>query len=567
VPAATDLGNLREELKGAGAPGIVRANPMALEVRVNATGALPGAATEKRELFSEDTKTALVFPDAAVIALSATVVPGQLIFLTNKQNNREVVCQVVQKRNNQPTGCYVELQFTEPQPDFWGVVFPKNEATAAVPAPREKFARSAGTAEPVTETVVAEPNAEEVELLKREVDALREQLKTLTEAKMKEEEATIKAAEAAKRAKEVAKKAEEAAAAAKREAEAKPLIKMSLPAAPAMVATSGNAPVKPETAPLSPVPTKMVPSAPAIMPKTVATPEPAARSAARDAYEDLLPEPELDFSHAPIPVKGQDDDDRYSIYKPLRKEVGLKQVIITISATLLVLAAGLGYAWYKDLLPMARRNAESPIASVKGGTAGKPAASEAGEAKNKSVAANAEGATATPADTTSGKAGEKQGAQLVAGTENETTGDSPAAPSARDAAPKTNGAKRVGGSSRSGVGAARKRGTPGTTLEAAAKEPEPAAADGPFVAAKLLKAGKPVYPPEAMRNFITGDVRINAEVEADGHVGKMTVISGPAGLRDAAVEAMKQYEYEPATRGGRVVASQVTVTIKFWFDP
>jgi protein TonB len=101
----------------------------------------------------------------------------------------------------------------------------------------------------------------------------------------------------------------------------------------------------------------------------------------------------------------------------------------------------------------------------------------------------------------------------------------------------------------------------------AVAEPEAVAEDAPLVEAKLVRAAKPVYPPNAMRSFITGDVRIAAEVGTNGHVGKVAVISGPAALREAAVEAMKQYEYEPATKGGKAVASQVKVTIKFWFDP
>jgi len=56
-------------------------------------------------------------------------------------------------------------------------------------------------------------------------------------------------------------------------------------------------------------------------------------------------------------------------------------------------------------------------------------------------------------------------------------------------------------------------------------------------------------------------------VRPDGRVGKVTVISGPPALREAAVEAMKQYEYEPATKGGKPQPSQITTTIKFWFDP
>jgi TonB family protein len=70
-----------------------------------------------------------------------------------------------------------------------------------------------------------------------------------------------------------------------------------------------------------------------------------------------------------------------------------------------------------------------------------------------------------------------------------------------------------------------------------------------------------------MLNFITGDVRAEAVVEANGRVDKVNILSGPKPLRDAAVEALKQYEYEPATQGGKPVPSRVTVTVKFWFDP
>jgi protein TonB len=113
----------------------------------------------------------------------------------------------------------------------------------------------------------------------------------------------------------------------------------------------------------------------------------------------------------------------------------------------------------------------------------------------------------------------------------------------------------------------KKRKATTASAQPAPDAPEPVAADAPVLPAKLVRAAKPVYPPDAMRNFITGDVRITAEVGADGRVGKVTVISGPAALRAAAIEAMKHYEYEPATKGGKPVSSQVTATIKFWFDP
>lgn len=97
--------------------------------------------------------------------------------------------------------------------------------------------------------------------------------------------------------------------------------------------------------------------------------------------------------------------------------------------------------------------------------------------------------------------------------------------------------------------------------------PEVSVSDQPILPAKLLKPVQPIYPPDAMRNYITGDVRIEAEVDKQGHIGAMKVLLGPKQFRQVAMDALKQYEYAPATQGGKPVASKVTVTIKFWFDP
>ena len=91
--------------------------------------------------------------------------------------------------------------------------------------------------------------------------------------------------------------------------------------------------------------------------------------------------------------------------------------------------------------------------------------------------------------------------------------------------------------------------------------------DQPVVPAKLLRAAQPIYPPDAMRNYITGDVRIEAEVDKRGQIGAMKILLGPKQFRQVAMDALKQYEYALATQGGKPVASKVTVTIKFWFDP
>src|SRR5215813_3461990 len=114
--------------------------PLDLELPVVAMGARPGDQSEKRELFSEETETVLVFENGSVIQLAAAVNIGQLVYLTNKQSGKEIVTQVLRKRSFRPTDCYVELEFTEPAPGFWGAEFPQAVSTAQAKAGEEKDA-------------------------------------------------------------------------------------------------------------------------------------------------------------------------------------------------------------------------------------------------------------------------------------------------------------------------------------------------------------------------------------------------------------------------------------------
>jgi periplasmic protein TonB len=107
--------------------------PVALEVSVTVNGARTVDGSEKREPFSESTKTVLVFGNGAVIRLQSSVAPGQLLFLTNEKTKKEVVCQVVKSKNYRNVSGYVELEFTEPVIGFWGMRFP-GDRISAVPA-------------------------------------------------------------------------------------------------------------------------------------------------------------------------------------------------------------------------------------------------------------------------------------------------------------------------------------------------------------------------------------------------------------------------------------------------
>ena len=98
-----------------------RPQPVAIEIPVTVNGARTVEGSDKREPFSETTQTVLVFAQGAVVRITTPLAPGQLIFLTNEKSKKEVVCQVLKSKSGGSTGAYVELQFTEPAPSFWGL--------------------------------------------------------------------------------------------------------------------------------------------------------------------------------------------------------------------------------------------------------------------------------------------------------------------------------------------------------------------------------------------------------------------------------------------------------------
>src|SRR5215467_14541723 len=106
--------------------GEIATQPSALEIPVLVNGARTIAGTDRREPFSENTQTVMVFGTGAVIKLTSSVSIGQLLFLTNEQTKKEVVCQVVKAKTQVTAAGYVELEFTEASPEFWGMRFASN---------------------------------------------------------------------------------------------------------------------------------------------------------------------------------------------------------------------------------------------------------------------------------------------------------------------------------------------------------------------------------------------------------------------------------------------------------
>jgi TonB family protein len=135
APIAKELDTLSSALAGAGAtpPAAAKPQPAAVEMPVTVNGARTVEGSDKREPFSENTHTVLVFANGAVIRLASGVASGQLLFLTNDRTKKEVVCQVVKSKNYSREAGYVELEFTEAAPGFWGMRFSSAGAVATAP--------------------------------------------------------------------------------------------------------------------------------------------------------------------------------------------------------------------------------------------------------------------------------------------------------------------------------------------------------------------------------------------------------------------------------------------------
>ncbi len=92
---------------------------------------------------------------------------------------------------------------------------------------------------------------------------------------------------------------------------------------------------------------------------------------------------------------------------------------------------------------------------------------------------------------------------------------------------------------------------------------QPIRIGGNVLASRLIHPVEAVYPQEARRKLVSGSVVLQATVNEKGQVWEVRVISGHALLRDAAVDAVRQWRYEPLRLGGEPVPMMGTVVVPF----
>jgi len=477
--------------------------PVALETTVIATGARPCDTTAKRELFTEETQTVLVFERGAVIRLSAAVADGQLLFLSNKATGKEVVTQVLRKRAFRPTNCYVDLEFTEACPGFWGIEFPKAE-TASASASVAKSLSSDEDSDNGPAKPAMPPSLQEVDRLKHEVAELQTQLHSLLQTGQS-----------------------------------------SIPNIAAH--TGAKAPSEIGTGPAKKEEERQL-----------------EQLFAMEAQQEEVQSPKRSLAYPRRSTPGE------------KGKSGSKTWMIAAGAAIVLIAAAGAAYWFGGFAATNKTVVSKPASSQPPALSPAQAAPATSSSKITSTAQTSDAKNpvvnlgAVPS--TENKTGNvyvddssitvtEVPAKLPAGNALNSHDASPAVELKRSKAQPTSELHR-----KSEVTASNAPVAAGAEKSVAADAGvSPIQED--YVAPKLIKGSKSVSPPEAIQNYIAGNVKVDAVVDTAGHVKSVTILSGPGKLHATATEVMKQYLYEPARKNGKPVPAHVQVSLQFWYAP
>jgi TonB family protein len=600
-----------------------RTQPVALEVPVTVNGARAVAGSEKREPFSESTKTVLIFGHGAVVRLSSSVAPGQLLFLTNEKTKKEVVCQVVSSKNYRGMSGYVELEFTEPVSGFWGMRFPaapqsySSEAIPASSTATRNFTGASGAESktPVTTPAIQPETKPTISSSPRVSQSVHASLTvTPNQASVPQSGST----------------------------NSPPGSLDATPAWPSSIASAGILepanPIKaPTPAPLFTSKTSTQPSKSILDSDEIKIPswlEPLARNAAaasatlpeigsHNAAEDFGAIPVVDdlsvteitdtpeSANRGVPASSfgthflADEQDGLSKAVAASGKSSKKFLIGAIAAAGLLLIGAAG--WY---VRQSSDNATVDAAATNTAVVSTPANAANNSGNNNertqsqpqiraSVPEKPSAkftAVSTPAtlepDASSGSKSTKfvdanrtslktnkniatvdSASDVAATTDVAATADVAAPPppkkqnlgSVKLSAPIVN---KPAGAVASEEALNLEPSQPEAGLASgfvgsASRQPVAPSSGSDVKPATLISSVPPVYPQMAKTQRITGAVTIDALIDATGHVASMAIVSGPALLQESAKDALSHWKYAPAQLHGKSVPMHVKVTIQF----
>ncbi len=86
---------------------------------------------------------------------------------------------------------------------------------------------------------------------------------------------------------------------------------------------------------------------------------------------------------------------------------------------------------------------------------------------------------------------------------------------------------------------------------------------GNVQAARLVNKVQPLYPPLARQTRISGTVKLHAIIGKDGSVQQLVMVSGHPLLVQAALDAVKQWRYQPTLLNGEPVEVDTEIDVIF----
>jgi len=95
------------------------------------------------------------------------------------------------------------------------------------------------------------------------------------------------------------------------------------------------------------------------------------------------------------------------------------------------------------------------------------------------------------------------------------------------------------------------------------KQTGPLRVGGNVQAARIINRVQPVYPPLARQTRISGTVRLHAIIGKDGTIQQLEVMNGHPLLQQAALDAVRQWRYQPTLLNGDPVEVDTTIDVIF----
>lgn len=83
------------------------------------------------------------------------------------------------------------------------------------------------------------------------------------------------------------------------------------------------------------------------------------------------------------------------------------------------------------------------------------------------------------------------------------------------------------------------------------------------MAGLMIRHVDPVYPAEAKKNHISGNVLLKILINKEGHVADAVILKGDSMLAGAAVDAVKQWRFQHYLLDGEPIEVETTAVVSF----